>query len=569
MEKGRDVPLTDNETSDKPLPPSGQSAQADRFIHSLLPPPELMPEIDFSGFPLLAGYPGQINVAAEILDRKIDDGLGGESAFYYEDEVWSFDRLRTETDRIAHWLVGETGLLPGNRVMIHSSNNPMMVACWFAVQKAAGICVTTMPLLRAGELAYIAQRSKVTHALCFIGLREELDLAAAEAPDLAHVRYFSPTGKGPLTEQSLEHELTETSTEFEAVSTAADDVSMIAFTSGTTGNPKGTVHFHRDVLAAADCSLGPVLGLGPGDVICGSPPIAFTLGVGFMMLAPMRLGAAVVLIDRASPEKLLEVVEKHQATCLVTAPTMYRAMTQLATPEKFASVKVCVSGGENLSPSTFEGWRKATGMQLQNMVGSSELLFFFLADDPNNITPCSLGRAIPGYRADVLDEDGGPAQAGETGRLGIIGPTGCKYFDDPDNQKKYVEKGWNVTGDLFRRDENGLFWYVARADDMIISSGYNISGPEVESALLSHEAVAECAVIGSPDPDRGSIVKAFVRLHDPAKAGDGLVKILQDHVKSEIAPYKYPRAVAFLEALPKTQSGKLQRKVLRQQETEK
>lgn len=564
------MPIIDNQhQSKKVIPPTGVSAQTDDFIRSHLPPEDLWPEIDFGGYPPLAEYGAQINVAVEILDRKIADGMGDRPAFYYEDEVWSFSRLHQETNRIALWLVKDKALVPGNRVLIHSSNNPMMVACWFAVQKVGGICVTTMPMLRSGELAYIIERAKVTHALCFNGIRTELDLAAGQSPGLKHVHYFSATGKDPAEELSLELELAETSLEFAAVDTAADDISMIAFTSGTTGAPKGTVHFHRDVMAASDCSLNPVLGLGPDDVICGSPPIAFTLGVGFMMLAPMKLGAAVVLFDKPSPEKLLSVIERHQVTCMVTAPTMYRAMTPLVNPDQIASLKICVSGGENLSRSTFDGWHQATGYQLQNMVGSSELLFFFLADDPNDITPCSLGRPIPGYRAEVLDEDGQPAKVGDAGRLAIVGPTACKYFDDLENQKRYVEYGWNLTGDLFRRDEKGLFWYVARADDMIISSGYNISGPEVESALLSHAAVAECAVVGAPDPNRGSIVKAFVRLRNPEEAGDKLSDILQDHVKSMIAPYKYPRAIEFMAALPKTQSGKLQRKELRLRENAK
>jgi 2-aminobenzoate-CoA ligase len=432
-----------------------------------------------------------------------------------------------------------------------------MIAVYLAVLKAGGVVVATMPLLRAREIAYPVAKAKIAFAFCDHRLRDEMERARALSPDLRHVVYW-----GSGAPDSLEALIAGASPEFRAVETAADDVCLIGFTSGTTGEPKGTMHFHRDMLAICDAYAANVLRPEPGDRFIGSPPLAFTFGLGGIVLFPMRVGASTVLLEKAGPDELLPAIMEHRATICFTAPTAYRAMLSKIEGYDLSSLRKCVSAGEPLPKGTFEAWKAATGIKLMDGIGATEMLHIFIAAPEEEIRPGATGKPVPGYEARVVDEEGRTLPPGSIGRLAVRGPTGCRYLAD-ERQRRYVQDGWNITGDTYVMDEDGYFWYQARSDDMIISSGYNIAGPEVEAALLTHAAVAECGVVGAPDEERGMVVKAYVVPHPGHEPGPSLAKALQDHVKAEIAPYKYPRLIEFVEALPRTQTGKLQRFELR------
>ncbi|HEX8665698.1 MAG TPA: benzoate-CoA ligase family protein [Beijerinckiaceae bacterium] len=532
------------------------TAHVDTFARDNLPPKEQQPDFIF-GRPELQ-YPERLNCVTRFLDRWVAEGRGDAPCLISPTETLTYRGLQERVNRIANVLVGKLGLVPGGRVLLRSANNPTLVATYLAVLKAGGVAVATMPLLRAREIAYPLNKARIAVAFCDHRLSEELEKARPLAPGLQHVVYWG--GGGP---ESLEALVAEASPQFEAVETAADDVCLIAFTSGTTGEPKGTMHVHRDMLAICDAYAGNVLRAEASDRFIGSPPIAFTFGLGGIVLFPMHVGASTVLLEKATPEDLLPAIQKHRATVCFTAPTAYRAMLGRLADHDISSLRKCVSAGEALPKATFEAWREATGLRIMDGIGATEMLHIFIAATEDEIRPGATGRPVPGYEAKVIDAEGRELPPGSAGRLAVRGPTGCRYLAD-ERQKKYVENGWNVTGDTYVRDEDGYFWYQARSDDMIVSAGYNIAGPEVEAALLTHPAVAECGVVGAPDAERGMIVKAYVVLREGERPSPETAKALQDHVKREIAPYKYPRAIEFVEALPKTQTGKLQRFALRQ-----
>ncbi len=544
--------------TDRRVPEGAPTAHRDTFARDLLPPRELWPIMDYGALPELA-YPNRMNAAVVLLDEMVAKGFGERPVLYYEGAVWSYRQLLDRADRLARLLVERLGMVPGNRVLLRGTNTPMMVALWFATLKAGGIVVATMPLLRARELTYILNKARISHAFSDVRLMAELAEAQTKAPGLAQRMAFTPLGEGANPEADLDRALAQAPDGFANVATAADDIALIAFTSGTTGDPKGTVHFHRDVLAITDCFPRYVNVTEASDIFVGSPPLAFTFGLGAQTLFPMRFGAATVLLDQPTPEKLLDAIVRHRCTGLYTAPTMYRVLTAQAATHDLSSLRKCVSAGEHLPKPTWEAWKDATGLRIIDGIGSTEMLHIFISAAGAAIRPGATGKAIPGYQARLVDDEGRPVAPGGQGKLAVIGPTGCRYLDNLERQQAYVQGGWNLTGDVYEQDQDGYFWYVARADDMIISAGYNISGPEVERVLLEHPKVLECAVIGAPDADRGMIVKAFVVAKEGVKTGPELAKELQDFVKGQIAPYKYPRAVEFRKELPKTQTGKLQR----------
>jgi 2-aminobenzoate-CoA ligase len=539
-----------------------RTAHVDTFARDRLPPPELQPEFVFDRPELQ--FPPRLNCAAELLDRRVAQGDGARLCIQAPGGLrWTYADLQEQAKRIANVLVREMGLVPGNRVLLRSPNNPMMAACWFGVLQAGGIAVATMPLLRAKELAQVISKAEITHALCDKVLADELASAAATCPTLKQVRHFHDDGP-----DGLETAMARQSAEFTPVDTAADDVCLIAFTSGTTGLPKGTMHFHRDVMAACLCWPAQVLRARPDDVFIGSPPLAFTFGLGGLLLFPMHIGASTVLIEKPAPQALLEAVAQFKATVLFTAPTSYRALAVDAGARRIAaaqggSLRLCVSAGEALPAATRALWKQHTGIELIDGIGATEMLHIFISHDAEHARPGATGTVVPGYQACVLDDEGKPLPPGQIGRLAVKGPTGCRYLAD-DRQTRYVSGGWNITGDAYRQDDEGYFHYCSRLDDMIISAGYNIGAPEVEEALMQHPAVAECAVAGVPDDERGQIVKAWVVLR-PGHAPDAAqVRCLQDFVKQAIAPYKYPRAIEFASSLPRTETGKLQRFKLKQ-----
>jgi 2-aminobenzoate-CoA ligase len=538
------------------------TAHLDTFAYQSLPRREQWPKLIFE-LPELQ-YPDRINCGTELLDRALDRGWGERTAILTSTGLrWSYRELCANANRLARVLVDDLGLVAGNRVLLRGPNNPMMAACWFAVMKAGGIAVGTMPLLRARELTDVVTKAAISHALCDTRLAEELAAALPMCPTLKHVAYFGGDAAGGV-DALMRHK----PSTFDDVATAAEDTCLIAFTSGTTGKPKGTMHFHRDVLAACDCWPISTLRAMPDSLFTGSPPLAFTFGLGGLLLFPLRIGAATLLLEKATPEILLEAVAKHQVSVLVTAPTSYRAMTALTVQFDLSSLGKCVSAGEVLPAATRNQWTDATGIEIIDGIGATEMFHIFISHDERNAKPGATGKPVPGYRACVMDDAGHPLPQGQVGKLAVIGPTGCRYLAD-ERQKEYVKDGWNYTGDAYLIDDEGYFVFQARTDDMIISAGYNIAGPEVENALLLHRAVAECGVVGVPDEERGQIVKAFVVLKTGHEAGERMARELQDFVKSTIAPYKYPRAISFVTSLPRTETGKLQRFRLRQQASAK
>ena len=534
------------------------TGHVDTFCADNAPPRELWPERDWAGIPELT-YPDWMNCAAELLDNAIENSLGDNVVFRFPGGTWTYRHLFETANRIAHVLVDDLGVVPGNRVLLRGPNNPMMAACWFAVLKAGGVVVCTMPLLREREIRYIADKAAVNVALTDTRFSAECEngLTTREA----RVVHFNSTSDG-----SLESLMQQKPAVFTNHRTAADDTAIIAFTSGTTGEGKGTMHSHRDIMAITDCFPRYVLKPSPQDLFCGSPPLAFTYALGGLLLFPMRFGASSLLLETATPPHLLKAIESFQPTICFTAPTAYRAMHGMLADHDVSSLRKCVSAGETLPRSVFDAWLDATGIKIIDGIGATEMLHIFISASDDDIRPGATGKVVPGYQAKVVDDSGGDLPAGEVGKLAVRGPTGCRYLDNISQQRKYVQNGWNLTGDSYKLDADGYFWYQARTDDMIISGGYNIAGPEVENVLLEHDAVNECAVVGEPDEDRGHIVKAYVVLRPGNSGDDRLIKELQDFVKARIAPYKYPRAIEFAETLPRTSTGKLQRYRLRERQ---
>ena len=536
----------------------GPSAHIDTFTRDNLPPAGQRPDFLLAGF----DYPERLNIGVELTDRMVQKGFGDNTALIGNGRRRTYKELTDWTNRLARALVENYGVRPGNRILIRAANNPAAVACWLAATKAGAVVVNTMPMLRAGELAQIVDKAKVALALCDTRLMDELVACAKDNRFLEQVVGFDGTANH---DAELDRVALTKSVRFEAVATGRDDVALLGFTSGTTGMPKATMHFHRDLLIIADGYAKDVLGVTPDDVFVGSPPLAFTFGLGALAIFPLRFGAAATLLENASPANMVEIIETYRATVAVTVPTAYRAM--LAAMDRGAdlsSLRLAVSAGETLPAPVFNDWMKKTGKPILDGIGATEMLHIFISNRLDNLAPGSTGKPVRGYEAKVVDDDMQELPRGTVGRLAVRGPTGCRYLAD-ERQRTYVRDGWNLTGDSFVHDEAGYFHFAARSDDMIISAGYNIAGPEVEAALLTHPDVLECAVIGIPDAERGQIVQAHVVLADGVAGDDDTVRRLQDHVKATIAAYKYPRSVKFTPALPKTQTGKIQRFQLRSQ----
>jgi len=538
--------------------PLAASAYTDHFAREHLPPRELWPELRFD-LPELQ-YPARLNCVAILVDegaRVHPERIAIRGA----QQEWTYAQLRQQVDRIAHVLRGPMRLEAGNRVLLRGANSPLMAACILAVLKAGLIAVPTMPLLRARELGAIAGKAQINAVLCADGLRAELEAAELPAAARANTLWFGATDAGAGAD-SLEALMAAQPTQFDAIDTAADDVCLISFTSGTTGIPKGTMHFHLDVMAICDCFPRSVLHSQRSDIFIGTPPLAFTFGLGGLLLFPLRVGATAVLLEKLTPETLLKAIETYRATVCFTAPTFYRQMAALADKFDLASLQKSVSAGEALPLATRESWRQATGLIMIDGIGATELLHIFISAAGDDARPGATGKPVPGYQACILDLQGNPVGPGVIGRLAVKGPTGCRYLAD-ERQGDYVLNGWNLTGDAYEMDADGYFYYRSRTDDMIISAGYNIAGPEVEEVLLRHPAVAECGVIGKADEERGQIVEAHVVLRAGHDVSPELAAQLQEFVKEQIAPYKYPRSVKFLGTLPRTETGKLQRFKLR------
>ena len=519
----------------------------DSFVRDRLPPLDQQPEF------LLLDYPERLNAAAELLKH----GKPGDLAIVNDHGRWTYRELDDFSGRIARLLVETQGLIPGNRVLLRGPNGYTMFAAWLGVLKAGGVVVTTMPLLRPGEIATVIDAAEISHAIVDSRYIGDFRAAMGQTRHVRHlVKYDGDYGKGELEMRCAGLE------PLPPVETGRDDPALIAFTSGTTGIPKGCIQFHRDILAPCDTFARKHFRMAPGDVVMTSAPIAFTFGLGATLMFPLRFGAATATIEQPSPPTMLEAMAKFGVTHLATAPTAYKAMlSQPDLQEALKTLRCCLSAGEHLPSATWAAWKERTGIPIVDGIGSTEMMHVFISESGDAIRPGSTGRAVPGYEATVLDPDGQPMAEGE-GRLAVKGPTGCRYLDD-ERQLNYVKDGWNLTGDTYRKDADGYFWYVARSDDMIVSSGYNIGAPEVENALLGHPAVAECAVVGVPCPERGQKVKAFVVAAANVTPDEALISELKDFVKATIAPYKYPREIEFVEALPKTATGKLRRVELR------
>ena len=536
------------------MQPSGHT---DSFARDNLPAPGTWPELLLDGF----SYPDRLNVGVELTDAMVDRGYGDRVALIGNGRRRTYKELADWTNRLARAMVENLGLKPGNRVLIRSANNPAMVACWLAATKAGAVVVNSMPMLRAGELAALVNKAEISHALCDTRLMDEMTACAKTSRFLKSVVGFDGTSNH---DAELDRLALEKPVSYEAVDTAQDDVALLGFTSGTTGTPKATMHFHRDLLIIADGYAREILRVVPDDVFVGSPPLAFTFGLGGLAIFPLRFGAAATLLENASPPNMIEIIEKYKATVCFTAPTAYRAM--LAAMDQGAdlsSLRAAVSAGETLPAPVFDDWKQKTGKPMLDGIGATEMLHIFISNRFDDHRAACTGKPVTGYEAKIVDQHGAEVPRGTVGRLAVRGPTGCRYLAD-DRQAVYVKDGWNITGDSFSMDAGGYLHFAARNDDMIVSAGYNIAGPEVEAALLSHPMVVECAVVGKPDPPRGTIVQAFVVLTEGTPKDASTIKLLQDHVKASIAPYKYPRDVRFIDGLPKTPTGKIQRFALRE-----
>ncbi len=537
--------------------PLGPSGHLDTFTRDSLPPPKAWPDLPMEGFE----YPEWLNAAVELTDRMVERGFGEHVALIGNGRRRTYRELSDWSNRIARVLVEDLGVTPGNRVLIRSANNPATVACWLGATKAGAVVVNTMPMLRAGELAQIVDRAEVGLALCDTRLMDELSACARSSRFLARVVGFDGTANH---DAELDRAALPKSPRFDAPPVGRDDVALLGFTSGTTGQPKATMHFHRDLLAIADGYAREVLQVCPDDIFVGSPPLAFTFGLGGLAIFPLRFGASAALLEQATPANLVEIIETHRATVCFTAPTAYRVMLKaMAEGADLSSLRAAVSAGETLPAPVYAEWIARTGKPMLDGIGATEMLHIFISNRFDDHRPGCTGRPVAGYEARIVDAAGREVPRGEVGRLAVRGPTGCRYMADA-RQAQYVQDGWNLTGDSFWQDEEGYFHFAARSDDMILSAGYNIAGPEVEAALLSHPAVLECAVIGAPDEARGQIVEAHVVMAPGVSPNADLALLLQAHVKAVIAPYKYPRRVVFVEALPKTATGKIQRFRLRE-----
>lgn len=524
----------------------------DNFAHNNLPNQDLMPDYSFLDLPQFQ-RPEMLNCVHRLLDYHIENGNGNNICIRTFSETWTYQDVYEKSNQIAHVLVDDLGLKSGNRVLIRSANNPMMVACWFAILKAGGIVVATMPLLRAKELTTIIDCAEISHTICDSELSEEMNLVKSNF--LKKKIYFrnSPEASG------LEKLMVSKPKTFSNYHSKSDSIALIGFTSGTTGLPKMTSHYHKDILNI--CEAFPQYSLQPTstDIFTGSPPLGFTFGLGGLVLFPMYFGASTFLIEKPSPDILLQAIQDHKITICFTAPTAWRIITTKVNEFDISSLRKCVSAGETLPLKVWQDWYDATNLKIIDGIGATEMLHIFISSNEENMKPGATGVAITGYEAKIIDTNGNELQRNEPGRLAVRGITGCKYLNREDKQKEYVENGWNITGDIFRQDEDGFFWFVARGDDMIISSGYNIAAIEVESVLLTHEDILECAVVGLPDEERGMLVCAHIVLKDKSNATDVMKNRIQHWFKEVAAPYKYPRIINFVEYLPKTETGKIQR----------
>ncbi len=528
------------------------SAHVDTFARDNLPAFDSWPDLLLDGF----DYPVELNAGVELSDAMVERGFGDHTALIGNGRQRTYKELTDWTNRIANVLVDDIGIKPGNRVMIRSANNPAMVACWLAATKVGAVVVNTMPMLRARELAKYADKAEIEFALCDTRLLDEMNACLELSPFLKRIVGFDGTSNH---DAELDQLALEKSVQFNAVQTSQDDVALLGFTSGSTGEPKATMHFHRDILIIADGYAKEVLQVTPEDVFIGSPPLAFTFGLGGLAVFPLRFGATATLLEEASPPNLIEIIEKYKATVCFTAPTAYRAMMRaMDEGADLSSLRAAVSAGETLPAPVYDEWKEKTGKPMLDGIGATELLHIFITNRFDDHKPACTGKPVGGYEAKVVDGEGNEVTTGEMGRLAVRGPTGCRYLR-AERQTEYVQNGWNISGDTFTMDEDGYFHFAARNDDIIVSSGYNIAGPEVESALLSHPDIVECGVIGVPDSERGNIVQAHVVLAPDVPHDEAQVKAIKDHVKAAIAPYKYPRSIIFTDALPKTQSGKIQR----------
>jgi 2-aminobenzoate-CoA ligase len=534
------------------------SAQIDRFVHDRLPPAELLPRLHYD-LPELR-IPNRVNLVEQLLDKASERGWGDRPMLRSSKITLSYSDARERVDRICRVLVEDLGLVPGNRVLLRGGNSIGLALAWLAVVKAGLVAVATMPLLRAQELGEIIDKAQPTVALCDAKLLDALEAARTGRPVLQTVVAFNVMdAPGSLAVRAAQKD-----GDFTACPTAADDIALMAFTSGTTGRPKAAVHTHRDVLAACEAWPRHVLRATSDDVVVGSPPLAFTFGLGGMLVFPMWAGASVYFPDAPyTPESMVDTIREVGATICYTAPTFYRQMAPFARERGVGKLRISVSAGEGLPDATRQLWKQASGLEMLDGIGATEMFHIFISSAGAEVRPGAIGKVVPGYIAKVVDDDGTEVARGMVGKLAVTGPTGCRYLDDA-RQANYVKNGWNYPGDAFVQDADGYYFYQARADDMIITAGYNVGGPEVEDALLRHPAVAECGVIGKPDEERGMIVKAFCVLKPGHAPGEAMTRELQEHVKSIIAPYKYPREIEFVANLPRTETGKLQRFRLRQ-----
>ena len=540
-----------------------------------LPPEEMRPEKVYS-IPEVQDYPARLNPARELLDRNVEEGRGGKPALLFQDRVITYGALAEQANRLGNVLASH-GVEEEDRVVILSPNQPLSLVANFAALKLGAVPVPASPLLSPPEVSWVINNSEARALLVHTAMLPLVEKARPEFSSEPVVLGLAPPSD-ELSKADVESVLPlmeKADAALEAVLREKDRVGILLYTSGTTGKPKGVVHLVEEILAVADTFGHYGWKLRDDDVVFSPAPLAFAAGYGAMAIIPFRFGAAVSIMPRFEPEAAFETVQQHHATVLTILPTSYRKMLQVEGAEKrfdLSSVRMCTGGGEALTAETYGQWLDRFGLEIFEGFGTTEMFYVFVSVAvTEKAKPGSIGTPVPGYEVKVVSEEGNEVGPGEIGRMVAKGPTGTLYWRPQEENGRLMEsqrhavvgKGWNVVGDYLYGDEDGYFWFVSREDDLIKSSGYRIGPEEIEMVILKHPAVADAGVIGVPDPVRGQNTKAFVVLTEGYAPSGELKQEIIDFCRNDIAVYKLPREVEFVETLPRTVTGKLLRRVLR------
>ncbi len=551
----------------------GKEVEKLSLIERYGPPRELWPRFGLD-FPEAREWPAKLNIA-EVL---VDDNLkrGDKPAILYEDRQIKYRELQLMINKFGNALK-VLDVKPYDRVMLRLPNIPEFIVSSLAVQKLGAVSVPTFTLLKAKELSYIASDCEAKVLITTPSLLEDVEKAKGELKTIRHIVLADAKPsevEAPYIAFDYLMDDFKEATGLEPVRVDQDEVTLLLYTSGTTGPPKGCIHTHRHYLAVADCYAKNVLQAREDDVWGGPPTMAFAYGHTGLICNPLRHGATTSLVGsgRFEPASMFQLIEKHGISVFYGVPTAYRTMVALKHERgkyDFSSLRVCVTAGEPCPPSLYYTIKEFFGCEVLEHMGCTELFNGFISTRFGQVKPGSMGLAVPGYDVRILGDDGNEVKTGEVGHLAVAGPIGIRYWKLPEKQAESVRNGWNHTGDMAYKDEEGFFWFASRSDDIIKTAAYRVSPHEVEEALIKHGAVAEAGVIGVPDLERGQIIKAFIVLKPDHKPSSRLEEELRVFVKDQIAPYKAPKEVEFVKELPKTETGKIRRAELKRKELKK